>query len=158
MEASRSTLVHLLLGPIRMVSAFDFDLTSHPMILPLYHLRCLQIQISDGVLHRRLFKWWINVFQMSEQDWRLEDVTIRLRRDGNTRTFHDNRQWSLLDAAFTRSRMKELHTVKINISFPPRSLASGAIVSEIQELPGLIRLSCPSMVAKAILHVELSDW
>ncbi|KAK0206164.1 hypothetical protein DFS33DRAFT_563783 [Desarmillaria ectypa] len=155
MEASRATLVDLLLGPIRMVSASDLDLTRHPTVLPLYHVRCLQIQISDGVLHRRLFKWWTNVFQMSEEDWCLEDVTIRLRRDGNTRTFHDIHQWSLLDAAFTRSCMRELCAVKIHISYPPRSLTPEIIVSE---LPGLIRHACPSMVAKALLHVELNDW
>ncbi|PBL02127.1 hypothetical protein ARMGADRAFT_1158719, partial [Armillaria gallica] len=148
-EASRAMLVDLFLGPIRMVSASEPGLTIQPTVLPLYHLRFLQIQISDGVLHRRLFKWWINVFQMSEQDWCLEDVTIRLRRDGSTRTFHDTNQWSLLDAAFTRSCMRELRAVKIKISFPPRSLAT-------QELPGLIRHACPSMVAKNLLHVELN--
>ncbi|KAK0467950.1 uncharacterized protein EV420DRAFT_436952 [Desarmillaria tabescens] len=151
MEASRVTLVDLLLGPIRMVTASDLDLTRHPMVLPLYHLRYLQIQISNSVLHRRLFKWWTNVFQMSEQDWCLEDVTIKLWCDGNSRTFHDTHQWSLLDAALTRSCMKELRAVNIKISFPPRSLAPGIIAPELSDL---IRLACPSMVAKALLHVE----
>ncbi|KAK0490631.1 hypothetical protein IW261DRAFT_27000 [Armillaria novae-zelandiae] len=47
-EAPRTMLVDLFLGPIRMVSANELGLIIHPTVLPLYHLRVLQIQISDG--------------------------------------------------------------------------------------------------------------
>ncbi|KAG7439229.1 uncharacterized protein BT62DRAFT_939169 [Guyanagaster necrorhizus] len=143
-EASRATLVNLFLGLMLL------NPMHRTLLLPLYHLRCLHIQISNDSQHAQLFAWWINVFQMSEQGWRLEDVTIRLMLRGSMHTFHDTHLWSLLDAAITRSCMRKLRTVKIDISFPPAL----ALATETQELPGLIRLACPSMIAKALLHMK----
>lgn len=161
---TRESLISAYIGPMMLGNAESQQHTNDPiLLLSLSHVKYLTVVIgetdpytSTQILDRDL----LETFSTDDENFKLKEFTTNLkvhveRSDSSlSASFPSVAQWSALDAALSRSQMKELCGVNLNLTVDSGSGYDPQLETLFARVRGIIEDSCKSLMSRDLLRVD----